>query len=78
MTTDEARRFGEMVRAERQRADTLARVNLCVICAKPAAADMMTTCDECARTLCGYCAHSLSGEDVVCRDCYVAATGGQP
>lgn len=66
----EARRFAAMVRADRERADTIARVNLCVSCAQPAAGDMMTTCDECGRTLCGHCAHSLSGEDVVCRDCY--------
>lgn len=49
----------------------------CVSCNQRVEGDMMTTCDECNRSLCGYCAHSLSGEDVVCRQCYRAATEGK-
>jgi hypothetical protein len=51
--------------------------DVCVACALRADDDMMTTCDECDRALCGHCAHSLSGEDVVCPACYRAATEGK-
>lgn len=51
----------------------IARVAPCIVRARRADPAMMTTCDACDRTLCGYCARSLSGEDVVCLDCYNAA-----
>lgn len=57
-------------RKRSERTDTMARVGLCVACAQPADTDMMTTCDECGRTLCGHCARTITGEDVVCPDCY--------
>jgi predicted amidophosphoribosyltransferase len=45
----------------------------CVACNLRADDDMMTACEGCGRALCGYCAHSLDGEGVVCPDCYRAA-----